>query len=146
MSKILKKSGNSVRNELIHFKDFILVTVMEQNYMQTGAHMNDLDAMIQLKTHESFKAKAELDILKGLIETTKNDCNTIAAKLEAFEDSGDTEEIEKHKDLSKVIIDKWCRYKYYQDRKVAVDEKIVKICNELTELLFQKMQMEVVHL
>jgi len=119
---------------------------MEQNYLQSGDYMYDLDALIHLKTHESFQAKAESDVLKNLIETTKAECDTIAAKIKTVEDSSDPEEKEVFKNLSKDITEKWTRYKYYQDRKAAVDQTMVKICNELSELLFQKMHMEEVHL
>ena len=117
-----------------------------QNYLQTGDYMNDLEGLIHQKTHESFKAKAETDVLKNLIETTKAECDTIAAKIKTVEHSIDPEEKEEYANLSKDIVEKWTRYKYYQDRKAAVDQRMVKICNELSELLFHKMHMEVVHL
>lgn len=120
--------------------------IMEQKYLQSGDYMHDLEALIHLKTHESFVAKAESDVLKNLIEKTKAECDTIAAKIKTVEHSSDPEEKEVFKKLSEDIIEKWTRYKYYQDRKADIDQTMVKICNELGELLFQKMHMEEVHL
>ena len=107
--------------------------------------MNDLEALIHLKTHESFKAKVESDVLKDLIEKTKEECDTIAEKIKTVEHSCCPEDKEEQISLSQAIFDKWSRYKYYQDRKSLIDKEIVNICNELSELLFQKMHMEVVH-
>ena len=118
---------------------------MEQINFESGDYMNDLEALIHLKTHESFKAKAELDVLIDLIQKTKAECDTIAEKIKTVEHSCCPKDKEEHISLSQAIFDKWSRYKYYQDRKALINEEIVNICKELSELLFQKMHMEVVH-
>ena len=118
---------------------------MEQNDSESRNYMNDLEELIHLKIHESFEAKAELDVLKDLMQTTKEKCDTIAEKIKTVKNSCCPEDKEEHRRLSQDIYEKWSWYKYYQDKKAVIEEKIVNICNELSELLFQKMHVEVVH-
>ena len=85
---------------------------MEQINFESGDYMNDLEALIHLKTHESFKAKAELDVLIDLIQKTKAECDTIAEKIKTVEHSCCPKDKEEHISLSQAIFDKWSRYKY----------------------------------
>lgn len=118
---------------------------MEQHYLETE-YMNDLHSLINAKTHEALEIQAEYHVVKNLAKKIKEECDALAVDLKKVEGSEEPDEKKEWSKLSEEMIKKWTLYKFYQDRLEILDKKIVIVSEEMTELQFQKMHMEEVHL
>ena len=121
---------------------------MEQHYAQAH-YINDLEASLEHHQKQLLSAAAEQEAAKVYEEKLKMECDGYAEKIKEIDanedfDSSETLE-EERKQLSKKLVFRFGKLKWFQDKIQECQIKKEAIAGELHKLMMQRLHIKTVH-